>query len=198
MASDRDKLLGRLAVQHSFCSAEQVAECIDAQGFFDSPPPLGQMLIEKGYLDQSRLQELLALQEEWLSSQTTRRMRRSPAETLFGRLAVRFGLVTADQLNACIREQASDEEAGRPVRRLGEILVEKKYLTSIQVQLILEKQDKTLVLCEGCGRRYNVFGVPRGRKVKCPKCGSPIEPSMAFLEEVDADDSIWNLDVIDI
>jgi hypothetical protein len=59
-------------------------------------------------------------------------------ESLFGRIAVLNNYLRADQLEECLRIQRAES----PPRRIGDILLEKKYLTEEQLRTILEIRRK--------------------------------------------------------
>lgn len=55
----------------------------------------------------------------------------------FGQAAVERGFITRAQLKAALAEQVDDELAGRPHRLLGDILLEKKWMTPAEIDVIL-------------------------------------------------------------
>jgi len=59
---------------------------------------------------------------------------------LFGKIAVLMKYVTQEQVSECVREQGEDKSP----RKLGELLIEKKYMTSQQRDLALEVQQANL------------------------------------------------------
>lgn len=61
--------------------------------------------------------------------------------SMFGRLAMESGLVTYDEIVACIEEQERFRSQGQPAPKLGELLVEKGIITDKDVQLILKMQS---------------------------------------------------------
>lgn len=59
-------------------------------------------------------------------------------ETLFGRIAVLNNYLRPDQLEECLKIQRAES----PSRRIGDILLEKRYLTEEQLRTILEIRRK--------------------------------------------------------
>jgi hypothetical protein len=59
---------------------------------------------------------------------------------LFGRIAVLMRFVTPEQVNECAREQGGDSSA----EKLGQILVEKEYMSSQERDLVLSVQETNL------------------------------------------------------
>jgi hypothetical protein len=57
----------------------------------------------------------------------------------FGSIAVYRGYVTLDQVQRALGEQIEDNVMRRPHRRLGEILLEKSWITEEQMKSILDE-----------------------------------------------------------
>ncbi len=57
----------------------------------------------------------------------------------FGSIAVRRKYVTLEKVQAALAEQMEEDVAGRPHRRLDEILLEHDWITDDQVQSIVEE-----------------------------------------------------------
>ena len=66
------------------------------------------------------------------------------ADLFLGSLAVTKGFTKSELVNECLRIQAAEEAADRPRRMLGQILVEKGYLSTEQVAgLVVEQERQT-------------------------------------------------------
>lgn len=66
----------------------------------------------------------------------------SPKDKLsFGHLAIKYGYLTLEQLQECVRLQEDERQSGGQPRKLGEILVGKGYLTRGQVIEIFRHQS---------------------------------------------------------
>jgi len=63
-------------------------------------------------------------------------------DLLFGNIAARKGLAKSEHINLCLQIQASDEAANAPKRTLGQIMVERGYITPVQVELVLDEQRR--------------------------------------------------------
>ncbi len=63
-----------------------------------------------------------------------------PTDALFGRLGVHLGWITLEQLNEATSEQGRLQNT----RQLGQVLIDKGYLTPDQVQLLLQRQRQLL------------------------------------------------------
>ncbi|MEK7865422.1 MAG: protein kinase [Planctomycetota bacterium] len=59
------------------------------------------------------------------------------AEPTFGQVAVRHGFAAAAQVNECILVQNEERKAGKDPRHVGQIMIERGYLTQEKVQEVL-------------------------------------------------------------
>jgi hypothetical protein len=57
----------------------------------------------------------------------------------FGQIAVELGFLSKKQLQEALAEQVEDDIAHRPHRLVGEICLQKGWLTPRQVEIILDK-----------------------------------------------------------
>lgn len=168
MLSKADILFGKIAVNAGFVTEEQVDECIRIQETLVDKKPLGLLLLEKGYLTEVTLQEVVDAQRQNLQAKAVH-TREKRDDSLFGRLVIRFGFATEEAVNECVRIQAKIEED--IFLRLGEIMVKKSYLTLDQVKEVLDYQKTKILLCPGCNTQFNVIMFTPGAKLPCYKCG---------------------------
>ncbi|MCY3018716.1 MAG: protein kinase [Planctomycetota bacterium] len=63
-------------------------------------------------------------------------------ETQFGQIVVARRLATAEDVQLCLETQASEAASGAASRTLGEIMVERGYITPVQATLVLEEQRR--------------------------------------------------------
>ena len=89
--------------------------------------------------------------------------------TLFGRLAVGMGLVTAEHVADCLDLQRRLAQGGRKIA-LGKILLAKGYLAAGQIERILEAQSRRPVRCASCGADFGMDFVTGSGPVRCPQC----------------------------
>jgi ribosomal protein L37AE/L43A len=169
MPTPQDHLLGRIALSSGMITQEQLADCLSLQDRGQSARPLGEILLDKGYINPAQRDRLLALQKKHQAAKADSSPRvEGRDESMFGRLILRKGFVTADQLNECLRHQERELERGRS-KNLGQVMVEKGYLSRDQVKEVLADQQKIIVICNNCGTRFNASA---GAKLpKCPSCG---------------------------
>ncbi|HXX94034.1 MAG TPA: hypothetical protein VEN81_10395 [Planctomycetota bacterium] len=174
MPASEDLLFGKIAVQLKLCTQSQLDECSRLQLQMQSPhrtaPKLGELLVEKGYLTQAQAETVLATQERNLA-QVDPLVQKRKESVLFGKLAVRDGLVTAVELNECLALQARPGER----RTLGEIMVERGCLTAVQVKELLGRQLKRIMSCPACRLSFTVLSLSQGKRIDCPKCRGALQ-----------------------
>lgn len=171
MLSRADILFGKIAVAEGMVTQEQVDECVKLQESLAERKPLGVILMEKEYLTQDHLQRIIELQRRNLERRAIH-SRWKRTDSLFGKLAIRFGLATEEQVNECVRIQAKIEPD--IFLRLGEILVKKGYMTNDMVQRILEFQKKRIFTCPKCSTEYNVVMYNPGTLIRCYRCNETL------------------------
>jgi DNA-directed RNA polymerase subunit RPC12/RpoP len=87
-------------------------------------------------------------------------------EALLGKLAVRNGLCTQEQVDECLRIQSMNGSEAP----LGDILVYKGYLKEPQLKELLSRQQRKPMICSACNLSFAVLTLSPGRGVECPKC----------------------------
>ncbi len=190
MGKDRPEpeiLFGRIALMLNFVNSAQLTECVLIQ---EKAPgkKLGTVMMEQGYLTPSQLNEVISVQQANLQSPSSHPEQRLE-DTIIGRIMVRHGFATDEQLNDALRTQALREQEGI-FYRLGEVMVEKGYMSVTDVLGVLKIQDKQIMVCPGCGARFNVASFQPGRKYRCKKCKTLLSLP-ASLESVEVDTTIF-------
>ena len=169
MPSDPDVLLGEIAVELRFCTEEQVRRCRELQARSGEPIPLGHRLVQEGYLTQEQHSKVLQVQRaRKLQADAAASAAREGA--LFGRLAVREGMVLQEQLDACLRLKGRAGER----RTLGEIMVAEGILTKEQVKDLLSRQSKKIMSCAACKVSFTVHTLSPDKPIFCPRCKAPL------------------------
>ena len=134
-------LFGKIAVLMKFATDEQVNECAREQGAGKSAEKLGEILVAKGYMIPEQRDLVLSVQQANLARSSPHDPDKTLADTILGSLAIRRGLLKEKQLNECLREQALLESEGKRAL-LGELLVQKGYLTVEQILGLLSEQKE--------------------------------------------------------
>ncbi len=170
MSEQENLYVGRAALQQGLVTPEQLFEClidtVEERRIHDghmAPRPLGQVLAGRGYLKQEDLRRILALRDK--SSEEA-------VDLDIGRLVVARGFVPRERL-----EEARVLQRATRGRRLGEILMERVFLTASQLQEALASLHKTNYHCPSCGAVFHVpYAQPWG-KYSCRDCGGLLESS---------------------
>ncbi len=153
-----DVLFGRIAVYNHIISMSEFDEALKRA----SGRPLHEVLIERGSITAEQANDVM---------RTVRRRlkRQKPKGKCFGELAVEAGYASEEEVEECVRIQR-DMESQDLFPNLGDIMVQKGYLTIKQVIGLLRRQKKSILKCPGCGKKFNVAG-----KVEtCPDCGGKL------------------------
>lgn len=178
MAASRESLFGKIAVAQGYCTQEQVDACLKLQLQRQSPhqpgPKLGQLLVDQGHLNAGQLETVLQIQSQ-NADLVDPLVKKRKESVLFGKLAVREGLVTEERLGECLRLQDREGET----RTLGEILVARGYLSAAQVKELLSRQLKKIMSCPACKLSFTVLSTSEGKKVDCPRCKGPLQDKKA-------------------
>lgn len=183
MPSDSDLLFGELAVRMGFCTEPALAGCVSLQGQGPDKLPLGRVLVNGGFLTEAQHAQIMAAQQKNMSAVDPLLKKRREA-VLFGKLAVREGLLEAAQANECLAQQGVPGEK----RSLGEIMIAKGFLTVNQVKGLLAKQQKKIMNCGLCNMSFTVLSISSGNKVvACPRCKMPLEEGPASSSATDAE-----------
>jgi len=172
----REILFGKIALLLDIVTPAQLKECIEIQEKQEKPLPIGRMLLEKGYIAQEQFDSILQTQETNLARPWPQDPGKRLADNILGVLAVRRGFVTREQVNECVRIQASRNASGTTCR-LGEVLVEKGYLTVGQILSLLSSQGKRILVCSTCGLRTNVDGYSAMKNYRCRRCAGKLSVS---------------------
>jgi Zn finger protein HypA/HybF involved in hydrogenase expression len=170
MPADNDLLFGKIAVTQGFCTNEQIDWGVAIQSTGSDRLPLGRILVNEGYLTEEQHSKVLAVQRANMKAVDPLAKQQKEA-LLFGKLAVREGLLTQGEANECLKEQAKPGEK----RALGEIMVSKGYLTAAQVKSLLGKQEKKIMSCATCKLSFTVLTIAKEKSVGCPRCKRPLQ-----------------------
>jgi uncharacterized CHY-type Zn-finger protein len=170
MPSDSDLLFGKLAVSMGFCTQEGIDACLLVQAGSPDRLPLGRVLINEGHITENQHSQILTEQRKNMNA-IDPLLKRQRESILFGKLAIREGLLSTAQVNECLQQQATMGDT----RSLGEIMVSKSMLTFKQVQDLLSRQQKRIMTCPACKMSFTVMSISQGKKiVACPRCKGPL------------------------
>ena len=173
MGPRNELLVGQIALDLGFITQQQLNVCLDFQAGVDHPQPIGSLLVAKGYLTDKQLLDIMDEQQKRLGQKNKySEVRRE--DGLFGKLVVRHGIVTVDQVNEALRIQQEMAEKGI-LKRLGEIMLDSGELTPDSILEILHDQGKTIMMCPACMKRYNVVNFDEKKAPQCRECEADLE-----------------------
>jgi hypothetical protein len=168
--SDHDLLFGKLAVKKGHCTQERLDRCLAIQAALTLRIPLGRILVQEGFLTEEQHSLILDLQRANMSA-IDPLLRKQRESILFGKLAVRVGLLTPVEANECLARQAAEGEK----RSLGEIMISSGFMTARQVKDLLARQQKKIMSCPTCVLSFTVLSISHGKKtIACPRCKGPL------------------------
>ncbi|MDQ7778488.1 MAG: protein kinase, partial [Planctomycetota bacterium] len=200
MSAKEEILLGKIGLSLGIISKEQLDECLreqeEAQRQGRPPKPLGALMLQKQLVNTTQLDRLVEAQKDALSKEDEW-LRLRKEEALFGKLLIKFGILPADKVNECLRVQAQMHDRGVNLR-LGEVMIKRGYLTPERVRETLQLQDKVIMHCPACGKRFNV-AVARSRAgagVICPHCKQADLALKGPTQNIAVHDSAPNLPVV--
>jgi serine/threonine protein kinase len=100
-----------------------------------------------------------------------------PEKVDLGQILVRDGLLQPAQLEECLQLQRDlSTRPNTPPPRLGEILVQKGYVTQEAVERALGEQDKRVLFCPKCEVLVTVDDRPDAIEYRCGRCEASLQP----------------------
>jgi len=170
MQFDEEIFFRTIANEGDLLSQKQVEECLEIQRQSPHPTSLFGIMIEKGYINNKNMAAILAKTPPHLQQPPEEGKKN---EKKFGELCVEKGFASASQIAECLAIQNRLEREGKHIR-IGQILIEKKYVAVRQAQSILELQGKKILRCPNCETKYNIRHYKPEKKYQCPKCGNDL------------------------
>lgn len=136
MPSPSELLFGKLAVMNKMVSPQQVDECIQLQEMFQKTSvemTLGEILVKKKYMTQPQVEQIVKAQHY---------LEVRKEDLRFGEIAVANGFTSQGQVHEVLQLQEAVFKKGQDPPRIGQILIEKQYLTQQQVIACLKAQAR--------------------------------------------------------
>jgi len=166
-----DSLFGQIALKLGIVTRKQLEEALELQRFAKDHKPLGLILMETKAVTQADLEKIVEAQKA-IANQAESRARAVREDTLFGKVAIRLGLCTEEQLGECLAMQ--EQLPKDRFMRLGDIMVIKGVLSVEQVRKILDTQRGLILYCPQCDTQYNVVMFRPGASIQCYRCGTAL------------------------
>ena len=167
-------ILGRLAVEEGTVSRPQLDHTLRLQRQNGSYRPLGEIMVEQGYLSQETLGRLLSRQQ-MIKNTTTGFPLASPKKRLLGEVLIEEKLARPEQVYQCLSEQARLAEQNITLT-LGQLLVSHGHVGAETLKEAIRLQHVTLVTCQDCSAQFNIKAPVEeiAGWVPCPRCGGAI------------------------
>jgi len=178
-----ETIVGKVCVERGWVSRDQLVDCLrQVATSVDTPLPessksrLSDMLISRGLVTE---EQMVALRDEvsriLASDSAYTVVRRDDAA--FGQILVTAGACTKEQVIEALSIQQHLADKGGPAPRLGEILLQKGYVTFAAIERALESQNgKTTLHCVSCRSQYSVVDFNPKKKYLCKKCSGSLLP----------------------
>jgi hypothetical protein len=130
------QLFGRLLRKHRFVLADDLEECLVIQQklrLMGGAKPLGEVLLDQGYLTLEHV--------AWILKRQTEGLPLPREETMFGDLAVANDFASVASVEKALRTQKKEVKKGNP-RRIGEIIVSDDDMSPPQRDALLLLQGR--------------------------------------------------------
>lgn len=103
----------------------------------------------------------------------------------FGMLAIEMGFVTVDQIREAMAEQLDDDLAEKPRRLLGTILVDRRWMTLREVEMVPDRKESFITTpqyhfrphCRAPHQTVAPTASPSAI-LRCAACGFPVESAL--------------------
>lgn len=163
-----DRLFGQIAIELGILTQAQLDKALASQADADPPRPLGMVLMDLRLVSRDDLERILDAQRKIVDRHRERGKDRHE-DNLFGKVAVRLGFLTQDQLAECL-ELHKRADPPESALRLGELMVRRGIVGPEQVRRVIEVQAGLAVPCPACTTLHNVVMFMPGSTIPCRKC----------------------------
>ena len=175
-----DTIFGRVCLERGWATREEIIACLKSRlpssPSEDRRPFLAERLVAQNVITPEQAKILREEVSRVLRSDAYGVVRKD--DTSLGQILVTLGAATREQVAEALKVQEERSRKGEPVPRLGEILLEKGYVTFAGLQDALRRQEGTIRLrCPSCGARYAVTDHHPRRTYLCRRCTSPLSLS---------------------
>lgn len=185
MSDAFDSIVGKACIERGWVTREQLVECLRecaseaseaAHSSSSSHTRLTAALVQRGLV---KPDQMASLQEE-----VTKILESNPEyevvrkhDTSIGSLLVKGGHCTKEQLVEALSIQQFAASKGDVAPRLGEVLLQKGYLSFAALEQVLGLQKSKIPLqCTLCSASYAVVDYSPDKKYLCKKCTGPLLP----------------------
>lgn len=170
-----EKVLARICLEHGWAGRAEIADAVRARSQEGASTSLADHLVARGVLTAAQAEILQKEAGEVTKSGRYADVRED--DTGIGQILVQTGAAAPQHVEEALAAQKASATAQAVVPRLGEILIEKGYVTYASLQTALVKQSKLLRLtCRSCGTRCSAEPA-QGKVYVCPTCAGPLSDS---------------------
>jgi tetratricopeptide (TPR) repeat protein/predicted Ser/Thr protein kinase len=183
-----ETIVGKVCIERGWVTREQLVDCLKEISSVDEPAPEGSgsksrltdMLVARGLVKGEQMEALRDEVAKILESSASYTVVRKSDSTL-GQILVKTGKITKEQLIESLSIQQFAASKGGAVPRLGEVLIQKGYVTFAVIEEAVRSQKEKVVLhCSACGAGYQVVDYDPKKKYLCKKCtGALVIPGQA-------------------
>jgi hypothetical protein len=172
-----EKVLARICLEHGWAGRTEIADAVRARSQDPSAQgsSLASLLVARRVLSAEQAGVLQAEAGEVTKSGRYAEVRDD--DTSIGQLLAEAGAAAPQHIDEALALQKSLATSEATVPRLGEILIEKGYITFASLQEALQRQSRLVRLtCTACAARFTAEPAP-GKVYVCPKCAGPLSDS---------------------
>ena len=188
--SDLNTIVGKICVERGWVTQEQLVDCLRECSLTEPDPGastttrLSDVIVSRGYV---RRGDMTALKKEVSRLVDTRGgyevVRKG--DSSLGQLLVRQGSLSKENLVEALSIQSFAAEKGGIVPRLGEVLLEKGFVSYAEIEKAVESQkEKKPLECSHCGAAYSILKFDPKKKYICKKCAGLLLPPETIRAEV--------------
>ncbi len=165
-------LFGKIALLLGYITLDQIREVVAMQTSSAGDEKIGELMVHQGLMTSEDVERVLEEQRVYLSMPHPR-LPNKLSEALLGRMSLRYGYLSEDQLNQCLCIHEALKDDGRELR-LGEILVQRDLMTPEDISSVLRMQKLQIKACPRCSSQFNAQLGELQKMEACPKCGAPL------------------------
>jgi tetratricopeptide (TPR) repeat protein/predicted Ser/Thr protein kinase len=178
-----ETIVGKVCVERGWVTRDQLVDCLrQVATTADTPVPdgsrsrLSDMLISRGLVTEGQMAALREEVSRILATDSAYTVVRRD-DTSLGQILVNAGICAKEQVIEALSIQQHLADKGGPAPRLGEILLQKGYVSFSAIEKALESQNgKTVLHCATCRSQYAVLDFNPKKKYLCKKCAGSLLP----------------------